>query len=110
MPLFSWNDWNVGHIASHGVLPEEAEEIVRGVRPPFPRDAGEEKYLVWGQTSAGRYLQVIYILPDDEDVDVDGFEAAELLAFMDGETVIYVVHAMDMTARQKTQYRKNRGH
>ena len=106
MPIFCWNDWNVEHIATHGVLPEEAEAIVRGARPPFPREQGEEKYLVWGQTSAGRYLQVIYILPDDEDVDVDALDFADLLAFSDGEAVLYVIHAMDMTERQKKQFRK----
>jgi len=109
MRIFCWNDWNVEHIAVHGVAPEEAEEIVRGARPPYPRDQGDEKYLVWGQTSAGRYLQVIYIIPDDEDVDVDALDAAALLAFLDDEAVIYVIHAMDMTERQKWQYRKKRG-
>src|SRR4051794_15134883 len=108
MPVFCWNDWNVGHIAEHGVSPEEAEDVVRGARPPFPRDRGDGKFLVWGQMSAGRYLQVIYVLPADEDVDVDALDAAELLAFADGAAVVYVVHAMDLGERQKGQYRKQR--
>jgi len=33
-------------------------------------------------------------------------DAADLLVFMDSESVIYVIHAMDMTERQKRQYRK----
>jgi len=109
MPIFCWNDWNVEHIASHGVSTEEAEEIVRSAHPPFPRDQGSGKYLVWGQTSVGRYVQVIYVLPDDEDVDVDALEPVDLLAFADGESVIYVIHAMGLTDRQKKQYRKHRG-
>ena len=78
-------------------------------RPPFPRDQGSGKCLVWGQTSVGRYVQVIYVLPDDEDVDVDALEPVDLLAFADGESVIYVIHAMGLTDRQKKQYRKHRG-
>ena len=27
---FRWNEWNVEHIAIHGVEPEEAEWVVRG--------------------------------------------------------------------------------
>src|SRR6476646_8721868 len=51
MPIFCWNDWNVGHIAEHGVSPDEAEVVVRGARPPFPRDRGDGKFLVWGQAA-----------------------------------------------------------
>lgn len=109
MAIFCWNAWNIAHIDEHDVLPREAEEVVRGARAPFPRDNGDEKFLVWGQTSDGRYLQVVYILPVDDEVDVDALSQSELLAFLDGEDVIYVIHAMDMTERQKHQYRKQRG-
>jgi hypothetical protein len=29
--------WNEQHVASHGVLPEEAEAVVESARRPFPR-------------------------------------------------------------------------
>lgn len=109
MPIFCWNDWNVGHIAEHAIAPYEAEEVVRRAQLPFPRDAGDGKFLVWGQTSAGRYLQVIYVLPPDEQVDVDALSSSELLAFLDGESVVYVIHAMDLGERRKGQFRKQRG-
>lgn len=60
-----WDDNNIEHIARHGVEPEEVEEIVyedcypswvvrvrhRGVR--------ETRWMVFGQTCAGRYLLAI---------------------------------------------------
>ncbi len=46
MPVFCWHEWNIEPISTHGVVPEEAQEIVRRARPPFPRDQGDEKFLV----------------------------------------------------------------
>src|SRR5271156_2662814 len=102
MVVFSWDDANVEHIAEHGVLPPEAEEVVRRAAPPFPRDRGDDRFLVWGRTSAGRYLQVVYVILEDEDVDIDSLTPAALLAFTSGESVARVIHAMDLTANQKS--------
>ena len=57
-------------------------------RSPFPRRVEEDKRLVWGQTADGTYLQVIYVLDPDE--------------------VVFVIHAMPMTDRQKRQLRRRR--
>ncbi len=63
---FRWNNWNIDHIAEHGVPPEEAEAVVQNAKPPYPRYQMDGKWLVWGRGSGGRPLQVIYILdPDD---------------------------------------------
>ena len=58
---FRWNEWNEGHIANHVVEPEEAEYVVEHPARGFPRYDGMRKYRAWGQTAAGRYLQVVYI-------------------------------------------------
>ena len=63
---FRWNEWNVEHIARHGVAPEMAEEVVEGAGSPYPRRIGDDKLLVWGRTEEGQALQVIFV------VDVDG--------------------------------------
>ena len=34
---FRWNEWNIDHIAEHGVRPEEAEAVVRNAKSPYPR-------------------------------------------------------------------------
>ena len=65
MYVFRWNEWNIEHIAKHGVSPWEAEETVRRARRPYPRTQGEGKWLVRGQTAAGRYLQVVFLLEED---------------------------------------------
>ena len=107
--IFSWNRWNTEHIASHGVTPAEAEQIVEGARPPFPQPAGESKLKVWGQTESGRYLQVVFIFLDPADVDFDSLSAADLLDFMSEDVnVAYVIHAMDLTESMKRQFRRLR--
>ena len=86
---FRWNDWNVEHIELHGVTPEEAEEVVRGAKRPYPRDIGDDKLLVRGQTEDGRYLQVIFVwdVPDEQ---------------------AYVIHARPLTRREKHGLRRRR--
>ncbi len=49
---FAWYDWNLAHIAKHGVDPEEAEYVVRHASSPWPEEKGDEKLLVWGVTEA----------------------------------------------------------
>ena len=83
---FRWNAWNVEHIAEHGVLPEEAEEIVQSARRPYPRREGDRTYRVRGRTFGGQWLQVIYI------VDPSG--------------TIYVIHARPLTESEKKQFRR----
>jgi uncharacterized DUF497 family protein len=85
---FRWIDWNIQKCEKHGVRKEEAEDIVRHARRPYPRKIGDEKRLVCGQTESGRYLQVIY-LPREEDT-------------------IFVIHAMPMTERNKRSYRRSK--
>jgi hypothetical protein len=59
MAEFRWNEWNVEHLAEHGITPDEAEFVVERARRPFPRYIGNGKYLVWGQCRHGDYLQVV---------------------------------------------------
>jgi hypothetical protein len=107
--IFQWNDWNRDHIDEHGVLPEEAEDVVRGAKAPYPEDAGEGKLLVWGQGPEGRYLQVIFRLLEDEEVEADLLSLAERLAFSEGRAeVAYIIHARDLEEPEKRQFRRRR--
>ena len=85
---FRWNEWNLKHIAVHGVLPHEAEEVVRLARRPYPRREGKRKYRVRGQTIDGQYLQVFYVIGPDG--------------------MLYVIHARPMTENEKRQLRRER--
>jgi hypothetical protein len=73
---------------------------------PFPRAVGNGKFMVWGRTDDGAYLQVGFVYLPDERVDITRLETAEILDFQDGANVLYIFHAMPMTADQKRQYRK----
>lgn len=77
--IFSWDDWNREHIARHGVTPEEAEEVVANATAPFPREEGDGKYLVWGKTAAGRYLQVVFAYRPHDEVDHESLTLEELM-------------------------------
>jgi len=107
--IFSWNRANILHIAKHAVNQAEAEEVIRRARPPWPTKSEDGKRLVWGQTIAGRYLQVIFFYPQDEDVDVESLSLTDLIAWSDGEErVVYVIHARDLEDHEKKQFRKRR--
>ena len=88
MNEFRWNEWNVEHIETHGVSPEDAEWIVNRARRPFPRHRGNGRWAVWGQTEFGAYLQVIYVY--------------------EPEDVIYVMHARPLTETEKRRLRRQR--
>jgi uncharacterized DUF497 family protein len=85
---FRWNEWNIDHIAEHGVRPEEAEVVVRNARRPYPKRHMEGKWLVRGRGFGGRLIQVIFIIDDDEN-----------------ET-IYVIHARPLTGKEKRRFRQ----
>ena len=53
-----WTLDRVDHIAEHGILPEEVEEVLSST-PVFKRGRGVV-YEAWGQTDVGRYLLVIF--------------------------------------------------
>lgn len=104
---FHWDAWNREHIASHGVSLVEAEEVVRGAIPPFPRNVENEKQLVWGRTAAGRMLQVIYVLLSDEDIDYQDLSVDAILELSESEMpYVYVIHARELNAREKSSYRR----
>lgn len=85
---FRWNSWNVDHLAEHGVQPEEAQWVVEHATRPFPENRGSGKWAVWGKTSGGRYLQVIYIF--------------------DPPDTIYVIHARPLTPTEKRRLRRRK--
>ncbi len=57
---FRWNDWNIGHIARHGVEPADAEHAVRFPERNWPRRKGD-KWVVRGRAANGRLLQVVFV-------------------------------------------------
>ena len=106
--IFSWDDENREHIAKHAVTPEEAEEIVRGARPPFPRAVGAGKYVVWGQTAGGRYLQAVFIFKTPEELTYEALSAQQWIE-LDVENIrqiVRVIHAMNLTNDMKRKLRK----
>src|SRR4051794_1033678 len=106
MTIFQWDDKNVLHIADHNVEPNEAQYVVDHARPPYPEEGRDEKLIVRGQTEQGRYLQVAFVYLEDEEVDVEQLTLPDRIAFEEGESVAYVVHARDLTTSEKRQLRR----
>ncbi len=86
--VFRWNEWNVAHIARHGVTPEEAEEVAQRARRPYPRRGSDGRWLVWGATLSGDLLQVVYIIDENDEA--------------------FVIHARPLTSGEKRRFRRRR--
>ncbi len=103
-----WDKVSREHIAKHRVQAHEVEFVLSGLQPPFPQDIGNGKYLVQGQTDEGRFLQVIYVYRPVQTLDWTAMEWEDRLALADVEEneVVYVVHARDLTEREKRALRR----
>ncbi|HMO27685.1 MAG TPA: hypothetical protein PKB10_15600, partial [Tepidisphaeraceae bacterium] len=88
---FRWTDWNIEHIAEHGVFPEEAEQVVLHPAAGFPRLHHGDRWIAWGQTSEGWYLQVVYVIEEGEDEDE-----------------VFVIHARPLTANEKRRLHRRK--
>lgn len=84
-----WRDvkdsaWSAQHIARHGVTLDEVREAI--LYRPFWTTAGKnDSILVYGQTSAGRYLFIVVV---------------------DDGGLAFVVTARDMTDREKRTFQR----
>jgi hypothetical protein len=63
------------HIYGHGVTESEVEDVLRGSGEDLP--AARNSRMRLGQTTAGRYLQVVYV-PDEQPGSVFVITAYEL--------------------------------
>ncbi len=89
-PVFDWDDANVGHIAAHGVTPEEAEEAIldsRRIRAPATSTPSERRRAIIGMTDVGRVLLVVFTVR---------------------RGMLRVVTAYDADEQQRRQYRRRR--
>ncbi len=66
--------------------------------------------MVWGQTSRGRYLQVIIVFKAPEELDYETLTAQQWaeVASTGVRRVVRVIHAMDLTDAMKRNLRKRR--
>ena len=87
MELRFYQDPDTGesHIHSHGVTEEEVRQVLRGPGEDLPGIRDSRMKL--GQTSAGRYLQVIYV-PDAQPDSV------------------FVITAYELRGKARTAYRR----
>lgn len=53
-----WNDEALEHITRHHVTPAEVEDVTYDVRSQI-RKAGQDRYILHGRTTSGRYLKVV---------------------------------------------------
>gem|GEM_PF-6797340 len=99
--VFIWNRLNIAHIDVHNVSPEEASFVVETASGRFPQKIGPRKYLVRGRTRARRALQVIFLVLEDDEVDVELLDLVERMMVEQGNEVVYVIHSRDLTDTEK---------
>jgi uncharacterized DUF497 family protein len=88
--VFEWDEANVEHIARHGVVPDEVEEVFsdhRRIAVPARDQGGEPRFALVGGTEDGRVLFVVYTIRRD---------------------VIRVVTARDAAPATRRRYRRRR--
>lgn len=84
-----WDEWNEEHIARHGVVPEEVEEVLAGLfAPPFIQRARQDSYRALGQTVDGRHLAVFFAVRATRDV--------------------YPITARDMDTKERRAYQRRK--
>jgi len=74
--LFDWDNENIGHIAKHNVVPEEAEEVILGdpLDVGFDIVDGEERWSYVGETIDGEIIWVTITLRGKRMRVVTAFE------------------------------------
>ena len=103
-----WDEWNIDHIGRHAVTRLEAQEVVETVDEPWPEQKGEDKYVVWGPTSTGRLLQVIFVLKTPDEVEFESLTIDQWADLGEEDQLVYVIHAMELTPAMKKLYRRRR--
>jgi uncharacterized DUF497 family protein len=78
---FDWDEANIGHVARHSVLPEEAEQVILNdpVDVGMEIVKGEERFLNLGATVQGRVLLVVTTWREDRVRIVTAFEPIKRL-------------------------------
>lgn len=78
---FDWDEANIGHLARHSVLPEEAEQVILNDPVDLGMEIveGEERYLNLGATVHGRVLLVVTTWREDRVRVVTAFEPIKRL-------------------------------
>ena len=85
---FEWDEQNITHVARHNLEPEEIEEAFCGV---YKLLEAEDRFLLFGQTDAGRYVLVVFAIKDTAE----------------GE-VIRVITARDLTRSERRWYARQK--
>jgi hypothetical protein len=107
--IFYWDSWNRDHATRHGVTIPEIEYVVQHASSPYPESIGGGKYLIRGQTSAGRYVQVIFAYTSTERMKFEEMSVEELLALEASKgPYLYVIHARSLKDPEKRRTRKRR--
>ena len=72
---FKWIDWNINHIAEHGISPDEAESVFDKPVDGYPRKH-KDGYTLWGKSILDQWLQIGFT--EDEDNSIFVFHARPL--------------------------------
>jgi len=77
--FFDWDEQNIGHLALHQIVSEEAEQVIlnRPVDLSAELRNGEERFVQIGETDAGRILIVVSAMRNEKVRVVTAWPAKE---------------------------------
>lgn len=65
-PVFTWDGYNLGKIAGHGVTVEEVDEVYADPASEEDVIRSSGRPILKGFTAVGRYLVIVYEEQDDD--------------------------------------------
>ncbi|HEY5056652.1 MAG TPA: BrnT family toxin [Acidobacteriaceae bacterium] len=79
--MFDWDDANTAHIAEHGVLPNEAEEVIskNPLDIEYSIRNGEARLRQVGETLAGRILAIVSTIRNQRIRVITSYPASRAL-------------------------------
>ena len=107
--LYLWRGEHVEHIARHRIERHEAEYVVAHADAKNVGGSDDDDRLrVWGETAAGRLIQVVFTFKAAEDVAYHELTPEQWDDVVSGYPVAVVFHARDLSTAEKAVYRRRR--
>ncbi len=82
--------------------------MVQHAKSPYPQRRADGKFLVRGQSAAGRFLQVIFVNRAVAEVELKTLSLEQAMMLEDLDEVMYVIHARDLNSREVHNLRLGR--
>jgi len=109
--IFLWTPRNIERVGRHDIIYDVAEYVVQHAAAPYLENVGDDNRSVWGATRNGRFLQVIFVHVQIENMTSEEYaflEPHERIALDAGEPAVRIIHARELTNDEKRRLRRRK--